>query len=160
MPSGIVLEFTPLNMQVYEPFVPKQVNDLAAPVALAPAVNVAAEKSAVEYVSFHCSPAGLLPVEVNDKFSATLPPACAAPEESAKDTCAGSIGAERMRRANKNTHLALGDCVRFIYCGLSRLLWLFAVSELQPSQRGAPPDIPDRGVYLCTLLANRSIPTS
>jgi hypothetical protein len=48
MPSGIVPEFTPLNMQVYEPFVPKQVNDLAALVALAPAVNVAAEKSAVE----------------------------------------------------------------------------------------------------------------
>jgi hypothetical protein len=48
MPSGIVLELTPLSMQVYEPLVPKQVKDLAALVALAPAVKVAAEKSAVE----------------------------------------------------------------------------------------------------------------
>jgi hypothetical protein len=53
-----VLEFTPLNRQVYEPLVPKQVRDLDAPVALGPAAIVIEAKSAVEYENVHSRPAG------------------------------------------------------------------------------------------------------
>lgn len=44
-PTGIVLVFTPLSKQVYEPLVPEQVRDFDAPVALGPAVMFSAVKS-------------------------------------------------------------------------------------------------------------------
>jgi hypothetical protein len=47
-PLDIVLTLAPLNRQVYAPFTPKQVKDLAALMALGPAVILIAMKSAAE----------------------------------------------------------------------------------------------------------------
>jgi hypothetical protein len=85
-PFGIVLAFRPLNRQVYEPLVPKQVRDLDAPVALGPAVMVIAVKSAGEYENVHSRPAGCVTAEVKERFRVTLPPAGAMPDERDKDT--------------------------------------------------------------------------
>ena len=57
-PFGIVLVFKPLNRQVYDPLLPKQLSALAALVALAPGTTLIEVKSAEEYENVHSSPAG------------------------------------------------------------------------------------------------------
>jgi hypothetical protein len=66
--------------------VPKQLRDLAALVALGPALTLSAVKSAGEYENVHCSPAGCATAEVNERSKETLPPTGAMPEERDNDT--------------------------------------------------------------------------
>jgi hypothetical protein len=106
MPFAIVLSFAPLNTQVYAPLTPKQVKDLAALVALAPAVILIAVKSAVEYEIFHSSPAGLPPAELNERLTETLPPAGAVPEARDSETCAEAIETDASRTVEKGTSRA------------------------------------------------------
>ncbi len=104
-PLGIVLELKPDKEQVYEPFAPKQDKDFAALVALAPAATVIPEKSAVEYVNFHSKPAGLVPLDVRDTLSATLPPTGAVPDASDKDTCANNRDEEARIKEGRSVSL-------------------------------------------------------
>ena len=105
-PIGIALELKPLIRQVYEPFVPKQTKDLAALVALGPAVIVIEAKSAGEYENLHSSPAGLLTAESNERFKATLAPTGAAAEERDNETCAYDAETAARSRIDKCTSLA------------------------------------------------------
>jgi hypothetical protein len=75
-----VLALKPLNRQVYEPLLPKQVNDLAALVALGPGVTLIAVKSAGEYENVHSRPAGCATAEVKERSKETLPPVGATTE--------------------------------------------------------------------------------
>ena len=113
-PLDIVFSFAPLNTQVYAPLAPKQVRDLAALVALGPAVILIAVKSAIEYEIFHSNPAGLLAAELNDRFRETLPPAGAVPEARDNETCAEVVGTDARRRVEKSTSLAGQDFRVFI----------------------------------------------
>jgi len=117
-PFGIVLAFRPLNRQVYEPFVPKQVRDLDAPVALGPAVTVIAVKSVGEYENVHSSPAGCVAAEVKERFKVTLPPAGATPDERDSDTWAEVGEIERNSRVDKNADLVNQVCRVFSTMGL------------------------------------------
>jgi hypothetical protein len=117
----------PLNRQVYAPFTPKQVKDLAALMALGPAVILIAVKSAAEYEIFHSSPAGLLVAELNERFRETLPPASAVPEERAIETCAEATETEARRRVEESASRA-GQHFR-MFMSLRALSWFLGNSS-------------------------------
>ena len=109
-PFGIVLVLRPLNKHLYEPLVPKQVNDFAALAALGPAMILIAAKSAGEYENLHSSPAGLLTAEFDERFRVALPPTGAVPEEKDKETCADVIETGAKSRVEKSASLANQYC--------------------------------------------------
>lgn len=102
--------------------VPKQVNDLAALVALGSAVMLIAVKSAGEYENFHSSPAGSLAAELKERFSRTLPPTGAIPEESDNETCAELIETEANTNVDKSVSLRKQHCRMFISLGILSFL--------------------------------------
>ena len=116
-PLGIVFVLRPLNTQVYEPLVPKQVNDLAALVAPGPAVMLIAVKSAGEYENFHSSAAGSLSAELKERFSGTLPPTGATPEERDNETCAELIETQANAKVDKSVSLRKQHSRKFITMG-------------------------------------------
>lgn len=98
-PLAIVVALGPDRTQITDPGCGLHDRDLFAAVAAGPAENVAAEKSAVEYLRVHSSEAGgSLAGFVRFRFKVRLAPALAEPELTPSDTCA--LAAEAVIRMN------------------------------------------------------------
>jgi hypothetical protein len=86
-PFTIVLAFRPQSMHDMPPVTGLQMRDLPAAVAAGPAVMVADEMSAVEYLRVHAMAEGRsVPVVARETLRGTVSPGRPAPEERLKLT--------------------------------------------------------------------------
>jgi len=103
IPFCIGDSFIPDSRHVSDPALEKQLMVLPAAVALAPGTALTEETLPAEYVSVHWSAAGSLPAgEFNDKFSATVPPGAAVPDERASVSCPNATPGTIARKAARN----------------------------------------------------------
>ena len=88
-PLEIILELMPEAMQIYAAAPPVHETDLPAAVEAAPAATLTFATLAAGYESVHSTAAGSLPAgEDIERFSTTVLPAVAVPDESVKTDCA------------------------------------------------------------------------